>query len=376
MKKITIVIIIILAFISCSRELNDQHGERIPRSQRTQGFQESLKAQNVVLFIGDGMGLSHIYASMTANNGTLYLEGCTHTGLLKTYSSNRYITDSGAGGTAMSSGVKTYNGAIGMNVNREPVKTILEYAEDHGLATGLISTSAITHATPASFISHQANRNDYEDIASDFLNTDIDLIIGGGRDHFNKRKNDDLDLIESLKSKGYHVLDRIPESTDLSHEKLACFTALMHNPSILDGRGDMLPEATRSALHFLSRNKKGFFIMIEGSHIDWAAHANNTEYIIAEMLDFDRAINEALNFAKSDKNTLVIVTADHETGGMTIHGGNFQDGTVEAAYTTDGHTGVMVPVFAYGPGAENFTGIYENTEIFKKMMAAFGFTAE
>ncbi len=145
-------------------------------------------------------------------------------------------------------------------------------------------------------------------------------------------------------------------------------------PKYSDGRGDMLPQCTVKAIETLNKNTSGFFLMIEGSQIDWGAHKKNTDYLVEEMLDFDRTVGEVLKFAKVDGNTLVIVTADHETGGMTINKGDFEKGEVKAEYTSMNHTGVMVPVFAYGPGSEDFCGIYENTDIFQKMINAFGFT--
>ncbi len=149
---------------------------------------KSKKPKNVVFLIGDGMGISQIFAGLTANHGHLFLENCKYIGFSKTQSADNYITDSAAGGTALSAGVKTYNGAIGVDANKKPVKTILEEAEEKGLATGLVSTSAITHATPASFIAHQPNRNMYEEIAADFLKTDIDVFIGGGYRSFHQKK--------------------------------------------------------------------------------------------------------------------------------------------------------------------------------------------
>jgi len=336
---------------------------------------EYPKPKNIIFLIGDGMGISHMYAGMTRNHGTLYLEKCTHVGLQKTYSSNSYITDSAASGTAMSSGKKTKNGMIGMDPDSISIKTILEYSEDNGLATGLIATSSITHATPASFISHQVSRNMYEAIAADFLKTDIDLFIGGGSDHFMKRK-DSVDLTQELKNNGYKVLFTLEDILNVEEGKLAGFTAPVHNPYYKEGRGDMLPNATEKAITLLKKNTAGFFLMVEGSQIDWAAHANDQEKIIDEMLDFDRAIEKALSFAEINGETLVVITADHETGGMGLNGGSIEEGTVNAAFTTGGHTGVMVPVYAYGPGAEKFTGIYENTAIFEKFMELFGFAKE
>lgn len=356
MKRIIFLTVLILIVLSCKKQPEEQ------------------TAQNIILMIGDGMGISQIYAAMTANHGNLHLEKCTHTGLQKTYSANAYITDSGASGTAIATGVKTKNGMIGTDTASQPVWTILEYAEINGLSTGLVATSTITHATPASFIAHEPNRNDYEKIAMDFLETEIDIFIGGGKDHF-VRREDSLNLIDSLENKGYQVTNNISE-IKMSSGKTACFTADLHNPPILGGRGDMLPDATEAAIRFLDKQGTGFFLMIEGSQIDWAGHDNNTEGIISETIDFDKALGVALEFAEKNKNTLVIVTADHETGGMGIIGGDIAAGNVEAAFTTDGHSAVVVPVFTYGPCAEEFSGIYENTEIFSKMMEAFGFEPE
>ncbi len=329
--------------------------------------------KNIIFLIGDGMGVSQIYAGMTASHGRLAIEQFKHIGFIKTYSSNSYITDSGASGTAMSSGKKTKNGMIGMDPDTIVLRSVLEIAEEHGLASGLVSTSAITHATPASFIAHQPSRNMYEEIAADFLKVEIDVFIGGGRDHFMKRE-DGRNLTKELEEKGYNVLFEIDSITSVTEGKLAGLTADEHNPRYSDGRGDMLPDATVTALEILDNNKEGFFLMVEGSQIDWGGHDNDTEYIVEEVIDFDRAIAKALEFAQNDGNTLVVVTADHECGGLGINGGSIEDGTVEGGYTTKSHTGVMVPVFAYGPGAKEFTGIYENTALFDKFLKAYGFS--
>ena len=229
----------------------------------------------------------------------------------------------------------------------------------------MVSTSSITHATPASFIAHQPSRNMYEAIAADFLNTDFEVIIGGGYNNFAKRK-DGKNLLDNLKNEGYQVLTDMDQIAKVKNGKLVGLTAGVHNPTF-DERKDMLPRAAETAMNILDNNKKGFFLMIEGSQIDWGGHANNTDYIVGEMLDFDYTIGEVLKFAAQNKNTLVIITADHETGGMALAGGDYSKGEIKAAYTTKSHTGVMVPVFAWGPGSEDFRGIMDNTEIFKKM---------
>jgi len=336
----------------------------------TQKF-KSKKPKNVIMMIGDGMGVAQVFAGLTANGGHLFLDNFKCIGFSKTQSSDNYITDSAAGGTALSAGQKTYNGAIAVNTDTVAIKTILEMAEDKGMATGLVSTSAITHATPASYIAHQGSRGSYEDIAADFLKTDIDVFIGGGWNHFAVRK-DKRDLTKDLQQKGYQVLRNMDDIYKVKSGKLAGLTADEHN-DVVPKRKMSLPLSTQTALNILNQNKKGFFIMIEGSQIDWGGHQNNTGYIVKEMLDFDQAIGKALEFAANDGETLIIVTADHETGGFALVGGDMKTGMVKGAFTTGDHTGVMVPVFSYGPGAENFTGIMENTDIAKNIMNLLGF---
>lgn len=331
---------------------------------------KSKTPKNVILMIGDGMGVAQVFAGVTANGGHLFLDNFKCVGFSKTQSSNNYITDSAAGGTALSTGKKTYNGAIGVNTDTVAIKTVLEMAEDKHLATGLVSTSAITHATPASFIAHQGSRGSYEDIAADFLKTDIDVFIGGGYKHFAQRA-DKRDLTKELQSKGYQVLRNMEDIAKVKSGKLAGLTADEHN-EVYPKRKMDLPLSTQTAINILDQNNNGFFMMVEGSQIDWGGHANNTIYIVNEMLDFDRTIGKALEFAAKDGETLIIVTADHETGGMAITGGDMTSGKVRAAYTSGDHTAVMVPVFAYGPGAENFTGIKENTDIAKNIMKLLG----
>ncbi|WP_321287329.1 alkaline phosphatase [uncultured Sunxiuqinia sp.] len=324
------------------------------------------KPKNIILMIGDGMGTAQVFAGLTANGGHLFLENFKHVGFSKTQSASNYITDSAAGGTALSSGYKTYNGAIGVDGDTVSHPTVLELAEKDGLATGLVSSSAITHATPASFIAHQSSRNMYEEIAADFLKTDIDVFVGGGYKHFTERK-DGRNLVEELEAKDYTVLRSIDQIENFTEGKLVGLTAPEHNGRAPERKG-LLPKATEKVIDLLSQNHKGFFLMVEGSQIDWGGHQNNTIYITEEMLDFDQSIGKALEFAASNKETLIIVTADHETGGFAINGGDIENKIVKGGFATGHHSAVMVPVFAFGPGAENFTGILENTEIANRMM--------
>jgi alkaline phosphatase len=205
----------------------------------------------------------------------------------------------------------------------------------------------------------------YDEIALDFLKTDIDVFIGGGRKYFDKRA-DGLNLIDSLKARNYQIAFDLNSVKAIKSGKLAGLLYNDHNPKMPE-RGDMLPEATMAAIDILDNNKKGFFLMIEGSQIDWAGHDNNSEQVIKEMLDFDKTIGYVLDYAKKDGNTLVIITADHETGGMTLLNGKFGSDQLKTAFSTKDHSGVPVPVFAFGPGAENFSGFMENTSFKPKI---------
>lgn len=321
--------------------------------------------RNVIFMIGDGMGLSQIYAGMVANGNKLNLERCTYSGFSKTYSANNFTTDSGAGGTALSSGIKTNNYMIGMTPDSIASESILEVAERNKLATGIVVACAVTHATPASFIAHQPNRNMNEEIALDFLKTDIDVFIGGGKKYFIERA-DNQNLIDKLKENNYNVAFTLDEVKAVKTGKLAGLLYEDQSPNMPE-RGNMLTEGTMAAIDILDNNKKGFFLMIEGSQIDWACHDNNADQTVKEILDFDKTIGEVLDFAEKDGNTLVIITADHETGGMTIPTGDIDKSEFNAIYTTKGHSGTPVPVFAFGPGAQNFKGFMENTSFKNKI---------
>lgn len=333
------------------------------------------KAKNIVLIIGDGMGLSQISAALYSNNNKLSVEQFPVIGFQKTHSSDDLITDSAASATAFSCGQKTYNGAIGVNADTLPCQTILELMDEKGYATGMVVTSTIVHATPAAFIAHRPMRVRYEDIALDFLNTEIDLIIGGGKRYFDRRDNDERNLYEELTQKGYSVSDYSIELLEdiriNAKQNFVYFTADKHPITAAAGR-DYLPLATDKALDFLEKHSdKGFFLMIEASQIDWGGHSNDGNLLIEETLDLNKAIKEVYHFASKRDDTLVIVTADHETGGTAINPES-KMGKLKLAFTTNGHTASMVPVFAFGPSAHLFSGIYDNTEIYYKMLEALG----
>jgi len=312
------------------------------------------------------MGTAHVTAALIANKGSLYMENMPVGGAMKVYSYSDLITDSGASGTAMATGKKTINGMVGIDKNEKNRKTILEIAESRGLATGIVVKSTVTHATPAAFMSHVLSRNYYEEIAEYYLKADIDVFIGGGSKNFQKRM-DKRDLLVELMKKDYQVIMNQGDLNNIHSDKVAGLLYDNHPPAIMQNRGDMLVNSTKKSLEILNRKNKGFFLMVEGSQIDWGGHANDLDYIIEETLDFDKAVGAVLEFAYTNRETLVVVTADHETGGLSITGGDLKRGKVEGTFGTKNHSGTMVPVFAYGPGAEEFGGIYDNTDIFHKI---------
>ncbi|MBN2487103.1 MAG: alkaline phosphatase [Bacteroidales bacterium] len=326
------------------------------------------EVKNIILLIGDGMGLAQVHAAMTLSKSPLNLERAQFIGLSKTHSASNYITDSGAGGTALSTGKKTKNKRIALDTAGNKLKTIVEYAEENHKATGIVVTSSLTHATPASFVAHQKSRNMEVEIARDFVKTEVDVLIGGGSKIF-----DSLKLSSVFSEKGYQVCYHI-DSIDIDNTgNIACFAAENHMPPMSSGRADYLPRSVELALKKLTKNENGFFLMVEGSQIDWGGHGNDIEYVVSEVIDFDLAVGKAMDFADKNPGTLVIVTADHETGGLSITDGNLSKNHVETYFTSTDHTGIMVPVYTYGTGAAAFSEIMQNTGIFDKMMLAFGF---
>ncbi len=364
----TLLFIFLLFLVACGNYSKGTEVDKAP-------LPAPKAPKNIILLIGDGMGLTQISAGLYMNNNQLHLEDFPVIGLHKPYAFDKLITDSAAGATAFSCGVKTYNGAIGVDADTLPVTNILEEAEARGMATGLIATSTITHATPAAFIAHVSSRRMMEEIATCFLKTELELFVGGGLKYFNRRKSDDRNLVQELEQRGYRVSNHVLEDFDqmaIDYNKpLAYFTADADPLPAAQGRDYLLPASKLAPLFLKKASQKGFFLMIEGAQIDWGGHANNSDYIISEMIDFDRAVGAVLEFAKNDGETLVIVTSDHETGGYAINPGS-KMGDIKGAFTSDYHTATLIPVFAYGPGAQFFSGIYENTAIHHKMRSLLG----
>lgn len=380
MKTYLFVILSVYFFLySCSIDTE----ERIVFEEKP--MMESKLPKNIILMIGDGMGISQITAGMYSNGNKLNLERCKVIGLIKTNSKKQLITDSAAGATAFATGKKTRNGMISQAMEDSTnYKTFIEYAEEHNKATGIVVTSSVTHATPACFYAHYPRRyNANEPISLQFMSSGVDVLIGGGKKHFSKRK-DERNLLAELADSGYSILDTItPEFNTSNVMKMVYLYAPTHPGKLIfedkdetPSRGPILPVATEKALEVLNHSETGFFLMVEGSQIDWGGHDNNSSYIIREMIDFDHAIQKAIDFADQDGETLVIITADHETGGYAIIDGNLDGTELKGGFSTNHHSASMIPVFAYGKGAEAFAGIYDNTQVFAKMMSAFAFQPE
>ncbi len=332
----------------------------------TPALNEKIKAKNIILLIGDGMGLTQLYAGYTANKGELNIFNIPTIGFSITKAADSYITDSAAGATAMATGHKTNNRFIGVDTLGKPLELITKKLALQGYQSAIISSGDMTDATPAAFYAHQSDRSYNEAITADFLNTPSDILIGGGQKPFQNPKADH-DIISVLQKQGYvfaknfGAIDTIKSKRFLVLDDAAVV-------SKLKGRGDFLTKAIQKSLTTFSTTQKPFFMMAEGAQIDYGGHSNDLEYVVRELLDFDRAVGAAMKFVDNNKETLLIVTADHETGGLSLLDGDINKGYVAGHFSTNDHTAVMVPIFAYGVGADHFKGVYQNTEIFNKIM--------
>lgn len=323
----------------------------------------SLWAQpNIIFFIGDGMGVSQVSAAILAAEESLHLQRMPHGGLVITTSGNSKVTDSAAGATAFSCGEKTYNGAIGVGMDSLPMENLTEYLSAKGYNIGLVASASITHATPAAFYAHNISRRNYEAIALDLTRSEIDLFLGGGKQYFTVRQ-DSLQLMDSLTKKGF-VITSSP--ADWQQLPTCTFIADGEPPRVDSGRGDILAQGTLHALRVLDEAGKPFLLMVEGSQIDWGGHDNDYDYIVQELLDMDKAVGIALNYAEQRPATLVLVTADHETGGLSLAAiDSYYD--MQPRFSTTKHTAAMVPVLAAGWQADKFGGIMDNTSIHDRL---------
>ena len=332
------------------------------------------KVKNVILIIGDGMGLAAVASWMIdCNYAPTCFDRAQFSGFSKTYSANNRVTDSAASGTAMATGHKTNNSMLGMLPDSTKPANIAELAKRKGLSTGVVVTSYVLDATPGAFFAHVKKRGDRPAIINDYLASHPDILVGGGRKYFVKEEYVSENMIDKAVAAGINYVSSPEEFTAATKLPILGLFSDESYPMAIERDTDFLTDMSTHAIDLLDDNKKGFFIMIEGSHIDHAAHANNAEQLTWEMEEFDKVVNAAFDYADTHKGTLVVVTADHETGGIALKSGNkdFTKGEsgIDVAFATTGHTGSPVPVFSYGACAWKFSGMMENTEIFSRIKA-------
>lgn len=325
----------------------------------------SVKPKNIILLIADGTGLPQLYAGYTANGGNFNIFKMLNIGFSKTSSEDDYITDSAAGATAYASGKKTKNRFIGVDKTGVALPLLPVYAQRKKMSSGLITSGEITGATPACFYAHRMDRDSTYGLLQDLLSSPVDVLMGSGV------KELDATLSSRLKQNGFAILSSVKDAQNTSSAKLLVVDSIASR-SMINGRGSWLQDAFASSVNFLSKNKNGFFMMAEGAQVDNGGHSNNLPYVATEAMDFDQMVGKALEFADKNGETLVVVTADHETGGLTLLNGDIQKGAVGGQFSTNDHTAIPVPVFAYGPQSQQFRGVYENIEVFKKILSAMG----
>lgn len=343
--------------------------------------------RNIILFIGDGMGLSHLAAArahLAGAEGRLQLESMPVTGLVLTHAADDLITDSAAAGTALATGVKTTNGSIGVDANGHSQASILEVAREAGLSTGLVTTTNLADATPAAFAAHVAHRRMKDEIALQMMRARVNVLFGEGEYFYAKTdprsaRKDEVNPLALAQELGYTCVDNRDDLIkakadhllglfeDLTTDRMK---AEMKSPS----RSPSLAELTAKSLEILNRNEKGFFLMVEDEGVDQGSHVNRADYFIEHVRRLDEAVKVGIDFARADGHTLVLVTADHETGGLNLVGGSQKNQSLQLAWATDRHTGQPVPLFVFGPHALRFTGLKDNTEIPKLMAELLGLT--
>ena len=353
------------------------------------------KPKNIILLISDGMSLTQVSTYRLLKGGPnerIAVDKFPVSGIVLTHSENAIVTDSASSATAFSTGRKTNNGALGLDKDNKILENFTEIINRYGYVSSLISTSEITHATPAAYASHVDLRWKTDEISLQMMESNVMTILGGGRHFFlpedlGGKRTDGLNLLEQMESSRM-VMTEKKELDSFDHSDLGKVVGLFADEALRDkekpenhvfepSSSEMLNFAINRSEKFNENGCKGFFIMLEGSQVDWAGHANDLNYLKREMQDFDEAVELALDYATQNPDTLVIATADHETGGLLIESSSPTDYTapeVKFSFNTGigygSHTGVPVPVYAYGPGSENFTGTLDNTDIFYAMLEA------
>ena len=328
------------------------------------------EVRNVILMIGDGMGLEQVSCAWVVNHGKLNLDKFPYIGLSRTYCTDYLITDSGAGGTALAAGVKTAESHVGTAADSTDLASVLVKAQQLGKKTGVAVTCHLADATPCDFCCHNEYRYNQDDLIADYLDCGVDYISGGGLDWFTVNRKDGRDISKEMADKGYTVA--LTEEALMKAGLPVIGILAPDNLPVAQERGDLYRNTVRQGLDILSRESgdKGFVMMLEGSCIDDWLHGNDIGKAMEELLDFDCTIGDVLEWAAADGHPLVVVTADHATGCLTLQDGDIEKGEIGVFFASESHNGIAVPVYAWGPGSDAFTGIRENDE-WGRIIASF-----
>ena len=371
MKKFGIILLLILwGWGSQAQELVkgeikdvEPQGSYMP-TFKTDG--EDKAPLNIILMIGDGMGMAHIATAMYANGGELTMTNLKTCGWVRTCPKGSFTTDSAASGTAYATGEKTHTAAIGVDVYDKPLMNLPEKLDKKGIISGIITTDYMDGATPAAFFAHQPDRHMSAEIWADLGSSKLTFFAGGCAESFEDQEYETRDAI----SKKFTIVSDLSEPEVAHARRLGYLPPKAKTASVNKNRGDFLPATTAFALDYLSSKAakgKGFFLMVEGARIDKSAHDNDYPAVVREVLDFDKAVEAALRFAEKDGHTLVIISADHETGALSLRDGNPETGRMKGIFVSRGHTAIPVPLFAYGPESQRFMGVQENSDVSNKI---------
>lgn len=371
MKKIGIILLLILwEWTSQAQELVkgeikdvEPQGSYMP-TFKTDG--DDKAPLNIILMIGDGMGMAHIATAMYANGGELTLTNLKTCGWVRTCPKGKFTTDSAASGTAYATGEKTHTSAIGVDVDDKPLMNLPEKLDKQGIISGIVTTDYMDGATPAAFFAHQPDRHMSAEIWADLSSSKLTFFAGGCAESFEDQEYETCDAI----NKKFTIVNDLSDPSITRARRLGYLPPKAKTASVNKNRGDFLPATTDFALRFLASKAskgKGFFLMVEGARIDKSAHDNDYPAVVREVLDFDKAVEAALRFAEQDGHTLVIISADHETGALSLRDGNPEEGRMKGVFVSRGHTAIPVPLFAYGPGSHRFMGVQENSDVSNKI---------
>ena len=371
MKNTLILTAAALLLIACKEQEPKLQYYATPHTYDIVNVQEppqTNEVRNIIFLIGDGMGLEQVSCAWVLNHGKLNLDRMSHIGLSRTYCTNELITDSGAGGTALAVGQKTAYSHVGTAADSTDLYSVLVDASKAGKKTGVAVTCHFADATPCDFCCHNEFRYNTDDLIADYVTCGVDYLAGGGLDFFTVNRQDGRDITKEMVAAGYNLA--LTEEELMAAQLPVVGILSPDNLPVAQERGDLFRHMVAKGIKELSANEKGFVMMIEGSGIDDWLHGNDLEKAMEELLDFDRTLGDVLEWAEKDGHTLVVVTADHNTGAITLQDGNLEKGEIGVHFGSDSHNGIAVPVYAWGPGSEKFTGIRENAE-WGQLVASF-----